>query len=194
MRTLPPELIASFQRENPSVLFLIELDWPSGSVRMHTGIGEVKLNGRVWKGVGNLGALGDLKDNDELSRSELPIELSVLDEALLAEAFRRDAVGREGVVYAAARDDQGVPIEASFTPMFAGFISDVGTQLGKHNRIRVMLTTDTADPRRKRPGRYTDESHRREYPKDHMYRWAAQTADRPIHWGSKRDAVPYRRT
>ena len=192
MRPLPAELIRHYQSDNPNLIFLVELDWPSGTVRAHTGIGDLRINGEIWSGVGGLGGIGEFNDDDELGRSELPLEISVMDEALMAEAFRRDAIGREGMVYAAARDESGLPVEASFTPMFAGYISDVGTQIGDDNRISVVLATDTADPRRKRPGRYTDESHRREYPDDHIYKWAAKTADRPLHWGSKRDAIPYR--
>ncbi|KEQ19166.1 hypothetical protein [Endozoicomonas numazuensis] len=192
MRTLPPELISAFQSPQPNIIFLVELDWPGGVVRVHSGIGELRISGRVWLGMGSLGGIGQISDDDELGRSELPLELSGFEEDLLRESFRRDSVGREGVVYAAARDGSGLPIEASFTPMFAGYISDVGTTLGDSNTISVELATDTADPRRKRPGRYTDESHRREYPGDQFYKWSAKTADRPIYWGSKRDAYPYK--
>lgn len=192
MRPLPAELINHYQSANPNLIFLVELDWPSGAVRAHTGIGELKLNNKLWQGVGSLGGIGEVTDDDELGRSELPLSMSVFDDTLLQESFRRDAVGREGMFYAAVRDASGQPIEASLTPMFAGYISDVGTTLGDNNKISVVLATDTADPRRKRPGRYTDESHRREFPGDEVYKWAAKTADRPMHWGSKRDAVPYK--
>lgn len=192
MRSLPAELISHYQSAEPNLIFLVELDWPSGVVRAHTGIGDLKINGQLWEGIGNLGGIGEISDDDELGRSELPLEMSVMDEALLGESFRRDAVGREGMVYAAVRDSYGQPVEASFTPMFAGYISDVSTVLGDNNKITVVLATDTADPRRKRPGRYTNESHQREHTGDEIYKWAAKTADRPIHWGSKRDAYPYK--
>ena len=192
MRTFPQALIEGYQADAPNLLFLVELDWPSGKVRVHSGIGEIKINQLIWQGVGNLGRLGTFADNTELGRSELGLEISVFDPSLLAEAFRRDAVGREGMIYTAVRDDKGQPIEASFTPMFAGYINDVNTVLGNNNAIKVTLATDTSDPRRKRPGRYTDESHRREYPDDHFYRWATKTVDRPIYWGGKRDAYPYK--
>lgn len=192
MRSLPAELISQYQSDNPNLIFLMELDWPGGQVRAHTGIGELKIGGRLWQGIGNLGGMGTLSDNDELGRSELPLELSVFDRTLLNEGLRRDAVGRDGVVYAAVRDNAGQPLEASFTPLFAGYISDVATTLGQNSRIRVVLATDTADPRRRRPGRYTDDSHRREFPGDEFYRWTARTADRPIYWGSQRDAIPYK--
>ena len=193
MRPLPAELIRHYQSQNPNLIFLVELDWPSGVVRAHTGIGDLKINNQIWQGVGSLGAIGEISDDDELGRSELPLEISGFDEDQLNESFRRDAVGREGLLYAAVRDGSGLPVEASFTPMFAGYISDVSTTLGNNNRIAVVLATDTADPRRKRPGRYTDESHRREFPGDEFYKWAAKTADRPIYWGSKRDALPYKK-
>ena len=192
MRPLPAELIRHYQSENPNLIFLAELNWPAGVVRAHTGIGELKINNHIWLGVGGLGGIGEFSDDDELGRSELPLELSGFDKDLLSEAFKRDAIGRPGQVYAAVRDDYGQPVEASFTPMFAGFIGDVAISQGNNNSITVTLVTDTADPRRKRPGRYTDESHRREYPGDEFYKWSAQTADRPIYWGSKRVAYPYK--
>ena len=191
MRPLPAELVQNYQSEHPNLIFLVELDWPGGTVYAHSGIGELLIKGQVWLGVGSLGGIGRAKDDDELGRSELELELSGFDEDLLNESFRRDAVGRSGVVYAAVRDEDGQPLEASLTPLFAGFINDVASSLGHTNVIAVQLATATADPRRRQPGRYTDESHRRDYPDDHLYRFAAQTADRPIYWGSKRDATPY---
>lgn len=192
MRPLPAELVTHYQGDNPDLIFLVELDWPGGTVYVHSGIGELRIGGYTWLGVGSLGGIGEIKDDDELGRSELPLELSGFDEDLLNESFQRDAVGRSGMVYAAVRDSDGQPLEASMTPLFAGYINDVGSSLGYTNVISVMLATATADPRRKLSGRYTDESHRREYPDDYFYRYAAQTADRPIFWGSQRDAVPYR--
>ncbi|WP_330925282.1 hypothetical protein [Candidatus Sororendozoicomonas aggregata] len=34
------------------------------------------------------------------------------------------------------RDENGQPVEASFTPMFAGYINDVNTVLGNHEQPR----------------------------------------------------------
>ncbi|WP_330925283.1 hypothetical protein [Candidatus Sororendozoicomonas aggregata] len=98
MRVFPDTLISAYQSAHPNLLFLVALDWPSGMVRAHTGVGEVKINQATWQGVGSLGEIGAFTDDDELGRSELTLALSVFDKALLAEAFRRDAVGREGMV------------------------------------------------------------------------------------------------
>ena len=192
MRVLPPELIRAWQSPSAKLIFLVELDWPSGPVYAWTGIGELKVHGHVWQGVGDLGDIGEISDDAELARSELSLALSVFNTDLLNESFRRDAVGRSGVVYAGCCDDDWQPVEASITPMFAGFIGDVGTKLGDTNSISVVLVTDTADPRRKRPGRYTDASHRREFPRDGFYKRAAETSSRPIYFGSKKDAYPYK--
>ncbi len=192
MRTLPAELVEHYQGDNPNLVFLVELAWPSGTVRVHSGIGDLVVNDRLYKGVGSLGGLGDVQDNVELGRSELAVELSGFDSDLLHESLRRDAVGRPGIVYAAVRDGDGQPIAASVAPLFAGYIGDVGSTLGERNTITVVLATDTANPRQKRPGRYTDESHRREFAGDGFYKWSAKTAERAIYWGSRRNAVPYK--
>ena len=192
MRQLPAALIEHYKSATPNLIFLVELHWSSGIIRAHSGIGELSIGGKVYSGVGNLGNLGAVKDDDELGRSELTVELSGFDADLLRESLRRDAVGRSGMVYAAVRDAQGMPIESSLTPLYAGFIADVSSSLGDSSAISVTIATDSADPRRKRPARYTDESHRREYPQDHFYRWSAKTADRAIYWGGKRNAVSYK--
>lgn len=192
MRPLPAELIEHYQLDAPNLIYLVKLEWPSGTVRAHTGIGDLMMAGETWTGVGNLGGISDVTDDYELGRSEITVELSGFDRDLLRESFRRDAVGRTGIVYAAVRDAQGVPIEASLTPLFAGYMADIPVTLGDANKISVTLATDTAEPSRKTPGRYTDESHRRLYPGDHFYRWSAKTSDRPIYWGNKRDAIEYK--
>ena len=192
MRPLPAELIEHYQLDTPNLIYLVKLEWPSGTVRAHTGIGDLVMAGATWAGVGNLGGISDVTDDHELGRSEITVELSGFNQDLLRESFRRDAVGRTGIVYAAVRDADGVPVEASLTPLFAGYISDIPVTLGDANRINVTLSTDTAEPARKNPGRYTDESHRRQYPGDHFYRWSAKTSDRPIYWGNKRDAIKYK--
>ncbi len=169
---------------NPLLAF--RLDLPSGVTRLHSGLGELVLDGEVFYGVGSLGDVSQAKEQLTTSATQVSVSLTGLDEPLLAVVMSERVVGCVARLYLCLLSDTGVPLRHSL--LFKGRVASAPIQAGDVNAIRLTISNIFEDWKRGPPRRYTDESHRRRYPSDRFFRYQDEMANRAIHWGSKKDA------
>lgn len=80
------------------VLFA-ELDFPSGMVRMFSGIGTIEWGGHTWTGAGNLGVIGGLEENSELARKTVTYTLTGVPNSIISVALNDSYQGRAARAY-----------------------------------------------------------------------------------------------
>lgn len=179
-------LLDAMEQPNVSLVLAAEIDFPSGVTRVHTGTGVVVINGQTFLGVGTLGDVGSVTEENSTSSSTMSMALSGLDMSLVGETLNEEVIGRNVVCYIAVMNDQGNVIAANI--LFEGFITDTALQAGQQNALSYVISNVFERWSQGLPDRYTDESQQRLYPGDRFFRYIAQMAERSIFWGSKKDA------
>ncbi|QXV84478.1 hypothetical protein bas24_0018 [Escherichia phage SeppeHuegi] len=179
-------LLNAMEQSNVSLVLAAEIDFPSGVTRVHTGTGVVVINGQTFLGVGTLGDVGSVTEENSTSSSTMSMALSGLDMSLVGETLNEEVIGRNVVCYIAVMNDQGNVIAANI--LFEGFITDTALQAGQQNALSYVISNVFERWSQGLPDRYTDESQQRLYPGDRFFRYIAQMAERSIFWGSKKDA------
>lgn len=179
-------LLDAMEQTNVSLVLAAEIDFPSGVTRVHTGTGVVVINGQTFLGVGTLGDVGSVTEENSTSSSTMSMALSGLDMSLVGETLNEEVIGRNVVCYIAVMNEQGNVIAANI--LFEGFITDTALQAGQQNALSYVISNVFERWSQGLPDRYTDESQQRLYPGDRFFRYIAQMAERSIFWGSKKDA------
>ncbi len=180
------DLLSAMEQPNVALVLAAEIDFPSGVTRVHTGTGTVIINGQTFLGVGTLGDVGSVTEENSTSSSTMSMALSGLDMSLVGETLNEEVIGCNVVCYLAVMNDQGVVTGANV--LFEGFITDTSLQAGQQNALSYVIANVFERWSQGLPDRYTDESQQRLYPGDRFFRYVAQMAERSIFWGSKKDA------
>lgn len=180
------QMVDYLSRDRVTAVIAAQVKFESGTAYVHSGTGTLVLGGYVYYGVGALGAVDDVQESGTTSPTQLKLTLSGLDLSLFAKTLNERCVGRQAEIYLVAMDDAGVARVADL--IFKGKASSTGATAGETNALQYTVSNVFEDWQRPFPDRYTDESHQAAQPGDRLFRYVAQMAERPIYWGSKKDA------
>lgn len=183
------QLLNAMEAPNVCLVLAAAIDFPSGITRVHSGTGIVIIDGQTYMGVGVLGDVGSVTEENSTSSSTMSMTLSGLDMGLVGETLNEECVGRDVTVYLAVMNEQGVVTAANV--LFEGFITDTAMEAGTQSALSYIIANVFERWSLGLPDRYTDESQQRLYPGDRFFRYVAQMAERSIFWGNKKDAPAF---
>lgn len=143
---------AALDGEHVAYAVACELDFVSGMVRAHLGVGELVVNGNTFYGVGvagngGLGAISEISERpDGRDYTQLRLSLSGVDPSLLALIPSRDEwYMRDASVYFLPLDPETmVPITPIEPAIFSGFMSNLSRER-KRGLASVQLTVKHYD-------------------------------------------------
>lgn len=187
-RAIDPLVKAAYERDVFRRAHLLYLDYPSGAVFVNDRTFPIwyAWDGgppTLFNGIGNWGSMGQVQEVVERRVQRLSLGLSGIDKALLAKHLSEDYMGRRGLVWELALDEDwqaiGEPVK-----LFKGRIANQSVKLGYTASIAVTLASVEEDWERVRERYYTDEDQQGEYPGDRGLEHVARFAQgRPILWG-----------
>lgn len=180
--TITPDVDAEFDNDNYRVLILTELDFPSGTVYAHSGVGNVNFNGHTFLGVGQLGKIGTLQESTELQTFGFSLELSGVDLSLLSITLNDDVQGRSAKLWMVFLDNDLQPINDPIGP-WSGRMDAMPVEIGETATITLHIESRLADWERPRIRRYTDADQQAEYPGDLGFEFVSQMQEKEIMWG-----------
>lgn len=184
-RITDPQILAALSAETYRLLILAELDFPSGMVRVHSGVGEVIFNTNTYLGVGQLGKISTLEETAELRSSGFTLELSGIDPALLAISLNDDVQGRDAKIWLAFLDENHQIISDPVGP-WLGRMDNLEGELGETATLQLNVENRMADWERPRIRRYTDADQQAEYPGDKGFEFVNQMQEKEIPWGPQK--------
>lgn len=179
-------VLTAMDQPDVKLVLAAEIHFPSGITRVHTGTGVVVIDGQTFLGVGTLGDVGSVTEENSTSSSTMSMTLNGLDMSLVGETLNEEVIGCTVICYIAVLNSQGVVTGANV--LFEGFITDTAMQAGQQNALSYVVANVFERWSQGLPDRYTDESQQRLHPGDRFFRYVAQMAERSIFWGSKKDA------
>ncbi|HEU4602313.1 MAG TPA: hypothetical protein VFS24_10110, partial [Steroidobacteraceae bacterium] len=78
---------------------LVDLDFASGHVRAHDGVGELSFGGNTYDGLGKYGSIEGITEDLEIVARPLRLKLSGVDAALVTTAMTESYQNRSATVY-----------------------------------------------------------------------------------------------
>lgn len=184
-RGLSAGAIASVTSETPARTVAIELDFPSGFVRMNGSPADIILGGNTFLGVGGLGAITAIEESAELRSYDLSVQLSGVPRDSIAIALAEAYQGRRGSVWEVPLDPTTYQPIADPILFFRGRMDQLDIRVGDTATVSVRLQNRLADWERPKLRRYTDEDQRRAHPGDLGLRYVASTVDKQLLWPAK---------
>lgn len=180
----------AMMQETVNLIVAIEIAFTSGITRVHSGTGNVSINGNTFLGIGSLGAVSAVKEQNTTSATQLNLTLGGLDPAMLNTFLNENCVLKPVSCYVGVLNDNFQIIDSDV--MFRGKIKDTAVLAGETGAINITVTNVFEEWAHGKSWRYTDESQRRKNGGDRIFRYVAQMSDRSIYWGSKKDAPGFR--
>lgn len=180
-RTLPTGLAAALSAAEVVPAFLVEIDWPDGTVYMWNGYATISWNGHSWLGLGHLGSIEAVKETTDLTATGVKLVLSGIPSANVAEALRNDTQGSVVRIYFGVLSGNVFAIDPYL--MFNGFV-DTPSILddGKTATITVNCENELVD-NRSGSRRYTMADQQIDYPSDLGLQYVSSIALQTFTWG-----------
>lgn len=168
---LSPHAASSATSPVAAPVVLVELDFASGPFRAWTGLGQLNWAGKVFEGVGSIGAVGEVEETVELRAVRLTLALSpvpqeVVDIALAERSFRL----RPARLWGALLDAEGAFVADPF-PLWAGLMDTMEVTDGAEPRVALTCESRLVDLERAEVRRYTDADQQAEYPGDRFFEY-----------------------
>ena len=127
-------------------IYACELFLEDETLRLHTGIGEIVVNGYTFLGTSGIGSVGDITESDDNSTDQsVELSLSGFDASLIQGMMIDKCRGRFGRIYWVVRDMSG---NMAADIMFSGRLDAAVLELGgnqEDNRLSVTISGRNAE-------------------------------------------------
>lgn len=181
-REMPTGLATALSAATLHPAFLVQLNWPGGTVRAWNGYRDLSWDSQTWSPTGQLGGISAVKESRDGSANGVALTLSGIPSALIAEALANDAQGQPGKIWIGELNSAGA-FTIDPVCIFDGIIDVTAIEdSGETATITVQLEKELID-KRARGRRYTHEDQLIEYATDLGFEYVAGLADKPLNWG-----------
>lgn len=163
---------------------LVAMEWDDPGY-VHSDFGTISYDGNDYLGVGDLGAITDARESEQLGPLAMTLELSEVDADFLTQALSamnyRDVV----TVYEGYRETDGT-LTADPWVAWKGWYEFAQIVQGETNKIAVTCQHDLSVLDEKDGGRYSNEDQQRRYPGDYGFEFVHEMATVKLIWGGER--------
>lgn len=164
-------------------IMFAELDFPSGMVRAHTGLGTINWGGFEWLGVGSFGTVSGIEEDSTLSKRTITYSLSGIPNDIISLALNDHYQGRPAKVYLGFVDlATGQLVDDPFL-LDQGRLDVPETQEGETVTINITAESRMSLWERPRARRYTNADQQSRFPGDRGLEFVSQAAQKEINWG-----------
>jgi hypothetical protein len=182
-RTISPAVLAELSAGVVRPAIFVESQFPSGWLRLWSGLGDITWGGRTWAGAGTLLGIGAIEETADVVATGTTITLSGIPTDLVSACINDARQGLPGQIYLGFLTEAGAVI-ADPVLAFAGRL-DVPTILDGADRCEIQVTYESRliDLNRSREWRYTHESQQQISPGDRGFEYVASLQEKEIRWG-----------
>ena len=185
-RGFSSEINTALQSSTVRLVTFAELDFRSGTLYVHDGLGTYTWGGNDWVGVGDFGGISSVEEGSEISPYSLNLTLSGLDAGLVATALDENYFMRDVNVYLGLLDDNDELIEDP-TQIWAGFMDVMSVTAGASGGDSITLTAESELGKFDRSAnlRYTDTMLRKRDADDKFFEFLKDIEGVKISWGKR---------
>ncbi len=182
-RDITGALNAKMKGESLEVVFLVELEYPSGILRLWNGYGELSFDSELWTGGGEFLRISEIKETEAIVASGMVFTLSGIPSAAITNALGTDYQGRPATLYVGVLDTDMRTLIADPYVVFEGLM-DVQTINDGGDTATVSVTAENhlVDLQRATNRTYTPEDQAIEFPADRGLDFIASLQTKDVLW------------
>lgn len=175
------------QRSHYLPFIAVDFDFPSGHIRLWTGIGDLPLLGNTYTGIGDLAKIDGESESADLNLQRRKYILSGVDPTSVDESDITDSFGRSVTEYLGFLDPETRALIATPETYWEGRIDSIRRVDGENPIIEVSSEHRLAILDRTDQWRYTHEHQQQFYPSggDLGYDQVNAIALKKVVWGGK---------
>lgn len=181
-RSISAGVDAALASENVALLLFVEMDFPTGFLRVNNSGVTIPWSGADWVGLGHFGSIGTVEEGATLEATGLRLTLSGVPSQHIATALGQVYQGRSCKVWVAPLDSNHQVI-ADPVMIFHGRMDTMDIDLGETSTITVSAESRLADWDRPRVRRYNHEDQQIDYPGDLGFEFVPQMVEKELRWG-----------
>jgi hypothetical protein len=179
-----PNINAAIADTVAPILFA-ELDFSSGFVRVHSGIGTITWGGYDWLGVGTFGNVSAIEDTAELQRQTVSYTLNGIPSTMMSIVLGENYQGRSAKTYLGFFNRSTYVLADTPELMSLGKM-DVST-VDEGGTLSVTVTAESRIAAWNRPviRRYTHAEQKSRFAGDKGLEFIDQASRKELFWGRK---------
>lgn len=163
----------------------VEMAFPGGFLRLHTGVGTISFGGQDYTGAGNLGQISEIEETTELRAVGINLSLSGVPSELLSKVLTENIRNKNIKIWFCLCNSNFQIIGDSIL-IFDGTMDTLAiSDQGGTSTIQVTAESRIIDLSRPRTQVYTDEFQRTIYATDKSHEYLADLANKAngFKWG-----------
>ena len=165
-------------------VWLVSLAFDSGTLYLHTGVGDRSYGGNTYTGTGTLGEVSPVEESVEIRPNGVRLSLSGLNASLVSIALGEHYQGRTCTVLFAMIDAEGAIIGTPYTYHVGRIDTMLITDTGQFVKVELTSENRMVDfDNLNEVGYYTDVEQQALYPGDLGLQYIAAQSDKTIWWG-----------
>ena len=184
-RTIPSSLTAVLGNSEIEPYYAVDLDFPSGNLRLWTGFGNRTINSNTFTGSGDVMRIDGLEEAADLSSRGTTLTFSGVPSNLVNYALTEEYQGHLCQIF------WGVKSVSDVVEVFSGYMDKMTIQ-DDGDAATIQLTVESRLITLERPNvrRYTQASHDAviategySNTTDTFFKWVTRLQDKQIPWG-----------
>jgi hypothetical protein len=183
-RNLTTATANAFAAQVVQPVFLLRVEFPSGTVRLHSGIGNLTFNSETYTGTGGLGGISPVTESLDGSANNLVVALTA-SSAIISLALTEDPRGRQAALYLGAVSLSTGLLIADPQLRYRGRVNYVSHQdNGETAMVALNIVHERGDQERPLERRLTNEIQQQLHPGDLGLEYVADLPNQQFTWGN----------
>lgn len=164
------------------IRYYLKLEWPNSWLYVHSGVGERQYKGNTYIGIGELGSIGQLKEDGKSNAKRLSISLSINDTTLVRDVLAEDPIGNSAELDIVVLDEHLRILDGDV--LFSGTIGDLDVVKSDIAKVTISLVDWLEVWNRPIENNlYSDAAQQALYPGDKFFDQVELLASKPLNSG-----------
>lgn len=182
-RNLDTTLKSHLEDRNTYHVVLAYMEFSSGALALHSGLGNLTVGAVTYTGAGNLLFIEELHETSNLDANGITVGLSAIPSEYISKALESVTTNNVCRLYWGLTDNAGT-LYGSPYQFFKGFVeTSVINKTGDGSAIiGVRLQNELAELERAKQRRYTHHDQQIDYPDDKGLEFVSELQNKEIEW------------
>jgi hypothetical protein len=183
-RSINAGLQSAAQSAEFGYIIFVALDFPSGYLYVHNGVGTYTFGGNDYLGVGAFGSIDTIEETTSLNSRPVNLTLSSITQEIIDAVKTDNVFGRDADIYVGAINSDG-ELLADPDNWWSGHMENIEVVLGQENAVKVRLQSRASRLRLRSNKRYTLEEQQRDHSGDLLFEFLPSLKDAKVVWGGE---------
>jgi len=186
-RQIDTKTAVKLAEDHQNIVFAIKAEFDTDDILLHTSLGDLVIDGETYEGAGELLAISEIEDSNDLSSAGVTFSITGMDSQVLGYALTENYQNRPITLLMAFLSGGTDQVVASMI-LYKGRMMQMSIS-DNPNGSSITLQTENRlmDLRRPSNYRYTKESQASLYANDSSLNEVAKIQDMKINWGRYND-------